>query len=918
MDEFSQDQASTSGWGDVTDELSSSTPIASVEEAVVYFEESVELLDSIADELLQQSAVRFLALANQLQSLAGDDEESALEPTALVISGANAIRDALADPDAADAAIELGELVESCQIADSEESDVGDLAWCDDSSDESEENIDDIATPSAEEIGILLSQIRNDSFDESSDHETAIEQQETFVEAHVAAVKSAAEDAEEPIDDFESVSPELREAFLDDAGSCLAAMEQALLRLETDSSDEDARTVLARELHTMKGASASIGLAALASYIHSVEEILGKATSDGEALPIEELLGCVDSIKARANGFTSKPETVAAKTPTDGETCATLGATDLSDHADDNESVRVNASRLNRLMDMLCELVLLRNERDSELAKLITVNESLVQNVSRLRMLGHHQHGSSRQRQSGQEFDLDDGTQVSDIANDVFECAQQLRKCYQPVSDGNTAVSDFIRKFQSELAELRRAPISGLFNRLRRAISDAARAEGKKVQVQFDGDQTGIDRSLQSSVFEPLLHIVRNSVSHGIETPEERTGAGKTIAGTIHLKAFAGPEILVVEIQDDGQGLDYEAIKRRGIQRGLIEPGASPSEQELAQLIFHPGFSTRETVTEVSGRGVGMDVVSSTLQRLRGWVEVNSCRGLGTTIRLSLPLQSMIQHSMLFRSCGQLFALPITSVQQADSSDATNTSVSIDLLLDLGRRSCVSDPEVLVVDLATKSESDAKGNRHHQTVSLLVDELVGPEEVVVRPLPNLLKHHPICSGATLSSVGEPALLLDAKRLIERAEMWHDDQGAAVDSDRHRETIQRVLVVDDSVTVRLRVVQSLRRYEIQIVQANDGQEAWDLIQEALDRDQAFATVFSDIDMPRMNGLELLARIKQHETNNQMPVILISGRTDEVIRQQATQMGALACLQKPLTDLTLDSIVQQLPLAFPSFH
>ena len=194
----------------------------------------------------------------------------------------------------------------------------------------------------------------------------------------------------------------------------------------------------------------------------------------------------------------------------------------------------------------------------------------------------------------------------------------------------------------------------------RRAVSDAARAEDKQVQLQLGGEETGIERSLQSRLFEPLLHIVRNSVSHGIEDPQQRLADGKPEQGTITLRAESGPDLLVIEVCDDGQGLDFDAIRRRGLERGLITPEVS-SHRELAQLIFHPGFSTRQTTNQVSGRGVGMDVVASTLQRMRGWVNVDSSEGEGTKIRLSLPLPSMIQHVMVFRAGGQLFAVPITS-----------------------------------------------------------------------------------------------------------------------------------------------------------------------------------------------------------------------------------------------------------------
>ena len=322
----------------------------------------------------------------------------------------------------------------------------------------------------------------------------------------------------------------------------------------------------------------------------------------------------------------------------------------------DDESVRVKSSQLNRLMDMLAELVMLRNRRETELAELQEIYHELIGSVSKMRLLSNEGHLESINSKS---------IQLSELANDVLEAAQHLRDCARPVSEGNTAVSQFIRQFRQELVELRRTPVSGLFRRLQRVVRDAAQTESKQVQLQLVGEDAGIERSLQQRLYEPLLHIVRNSVCHGIESPEERTQAGKPVVGTITLEAKSGADLFVIEIRDDGRGLDYDAIRRRGVERGLLAADQAASREELSQLIFRPGFSTRQTANQVAGRGVGMDVVASTLQRMRGWLEVDSEPKKGTRIRLSFPLPSVIQHAMVFRSAGQLFALPMQSVRTA-------------------------------------------------------------------------------------------------------------------------------------------------------------------------------------------------------------------------------------------------------------
>ena len=881
------------------------------------FAESVELLeeliDLIDDEDLQRAAVCFQQVAQLIEigdwcNVSESENEDAMR---LVAEGVAAVRVALSeDQEAADQATAEA-ITLSVEIAtrfgDQLAQTIEDDPWFTVGSKGNEpEDADESApqAPSAEEIGLLLSQLSPPTDQPASEHtkniDTSVSDQQPIADAP----------------DNDQVIDELREAFLDDAGSCLAAMEQAMLALESDPTDTRPLQDLGRELHTLKGASASIGLNRIAKFIHEVEDAIRVTESKGDTPDPQQLLGFVDSIREKVEAFRQpSPPQISPAPPTQSSPQTTqsptvqTAATPVVNHVNfdegqsDDETVRIKASRLNRLMDMLSELVMLRNERDSELANLMTINESLVESVSRLRMIQQAPQSQLRQdlkaaHQSEIGIDLDDGTQVADVASDILESAHQLRDCYEPVANGNHAVSQFIRNFRNELVELRRSPISGLFLRLRRAVSDAARSEEKQVKLKLEGETTGIDRSLQGRVFEPMLHIVRNSVSHGIESPAVRKAAGKTEFGTITMKAYSGPDLLVIEISDDGGGLDYDAIRRRGQERGLIAPNSSTSHEELAQLIFHPGFSTRDTANQISGRGVGMDVVAAALQRMRGWIEIDSIASQGTTIRLSLPLPSMIQHAMVFRSNGQLFAMPMQSVQSAGAPDKSYDLVHVNHLLGFGAESKTASPEMI---LFSGNGVCGEENASDQ-VAILVDEIVGPEEVVVRPLPKLFKQHPVCSGATLSSLGEPVLLLDPKQLVLAS------QNVDRTIDAETESRQKVLVVDDSATARLRVVNSLGRYGFDVVQARNGQEAWERLQE-----HQFAGVFSDIDMPRINGMQLLTKIKQDATQQDTPVTLISGRNEETIHQQATALGAVACLQKPISDTALDAVLQQMSLA-----
>ncbi len=785
-----------------------------------------------------------------------------------------------------------------------------------DSHDDGDE-LDNLVAPSADEISSLLTQLGNpaaphelpveNSAEENQTTPPAAQQSDQPAEGLARSFDQPAEGLAhsfaQPTVTVDSLDPELREAFLDDASGCVSSMEDALLRLESDPTDGESLNQMCRELHTLKGASASVGLSDLADQLHHLEDSLRDDQAAGRAPEIDALLKCVDSVRAQISGqddSAAQHEPAPAESPSAAENApatetpvqpAPAKINSFAEGPADDESVRVKSSQLNRLMDMLAELVMLRNRRETELSELQGVYHELIGSVSKMRLLSNEGQFESTGSKS---------LQLSEVANDVLEAAQHLRDCARPVAEGNTAVSAFIRQFRQELVELRRTPVSGLFRRLQRVVRDAAQAESKRVRLQLVGEDAGIERSLQQRLYEPMLHIVRNCVCHGIEDAAQRARLDKDPVGTITLEAKSGPELFMIEIRDDGGGLDYDAIRRRGVDSGLISANQVPSRQELAQLIFQPGFSTRQTANQVAGRGVGMDVVASTLQRMRGWLEVDSEPNQGTRIRLSFPLPSVIQHAMVFRSAGQLFALPMQSVQTA--GEVTKDSLCLTMSELLGGQPETASESYQRIVLARDSAAAHGKEEGTAPVTLLVDEIIGPEELVVRPLPSLLKQHPFCGGATLSGMGQTVLLLDAHRVIEsQSRRLRNVETASLGSDEEggRLAKPRVLVVDDSLSARKRVVRSLRRYPVDIVEAPDGKDALELLKR-----EQFDAVFSDMEMPHVNGMELLSELASDPQQNTPPVVIISSRNEEEFTARARELGANNYLIKPLTDEALD--------------
>ncbi|QEG20661.1 hybrid sensor histidine kinase/response regulator [Mariniblastus fucicola] len=747
--------------------------------------------------------------------------------------------------------------------------------------------------------------------------ETVSESEPTAVENEpVAPVESDSEPAQET-DVDEAAREELRadremlDAYLDDSLRCVAAMEAAALSLDASPSDKESIRAFCRELHTLKGASATVGLAGLASHLHNLENSLEEIFSGNAHVNPETLFEAIDFVRKEMDLLNPESEPVSAKlaatqqqtqihrtpdpqpaqfatvpnasmvSPVSASNSETPSPTSFA--SNDNSSIRIRAAQLDRLMDMLAELVVLRNRRENNASEFDLLYSELSRCSTRLSIVEeqaeHHSNNSV----------------VGEVSKDIEAVGRGFRALQKPVANDNAAITRFIRDFRQELMHLRRVPVSGLFGRLQRAARDAAKKEKKQVRVKVAGENTGLEQEVQERLYESLLHVVRNSVSHGIQSPYDRAAAGKDEAGTITLEASASAQLLVIEVRDDGNGVNYEAIRQRGIEKGLIAANHQTTNAELANLIFHPGFSTKQTASEISGRGVGMDVVATTLEQMRGRIEVESVTGKGTTIRLLIPRRTGIEHVMVFRSHEQLYALPMQSVVAAKKSrDGFDSLAKLAFSNKRDRQS----NNVLVVKCSGLS-GDSKESR----IAISVDELLGPEEVVVRGLPPMLRNHPLFCGITLSGSGEKVLLLETESVADYciAESDVDARTDATDDSR-----LKALVVDDSITARKHISKLLKSNGFAVVEAGDGLDAI----ETLHRSN-FELVVTDLDMPRLGGLELLADIRNGSYCS-APVIVVSSRDDAGFRQQALEYGARGFINKPVSKQQFQQQLEKLGL------
>ncbi len=744
------------------------------------------------------------------------------------------------------------------------------------------ENSDDHNNPSPDQLELLLSAVSKQTDLETHTIEPPSPRPSKQNEPQATRPTADTNDPPAVIEDND-----LREAFMDDASRGLNAMEQSSLAFEQNPQDREAVTQFGRELHTLKGASGSVGLSQLASEIHAAESELAKELSSEQTVDL--MLQTVDKVRDVIQQVSSGAGDNADPTGQPSGSRDVLDTVSYSAGSGEDSLIRIRASKLDRLMDMLAELVVLRNRRESHISELNEFNEELRLCADRL---SYFAEDPSRSENNAFNSSLT----LSELSKDINDLSSGIRHLQRPVNKDNVSISHFIRDFRHELMQLRRIPIAGLFNRVQRSARDAAKTEGKKLRFEIQGDDAGLERELQEKLFEPLLHIVRNAVSHGIESPDERRSRGKDPSGLVALEAQSNSQMVVITIGDDGGGLNYEAIRQRGLEKGLIKPNQFLNESELGKLIFHPGFSTRDAASEVSGRGVGMDVVMTTIQQMRGRIEIESTAGRGTTMTLSIPVRAGIEHVMVFRSGGQLFALPMQAVSKVSPFNLQNENiVPLSSVLGIQAPGTGSGKDVLML-------RNHERNRNARKFGFLVEEILGPEEVVIRKLPNLLQSHPLFSGLTLSGAGESALLLDADRLAKFNRNINAVPTGLENVDEENES-KRLLVVDDSMSARKLLSKKLLSYGFTVVEAADGIEGLEQI-----RNGQFDLVFTDLDMPRMGGLELLFDLQQGRHKDQK-VVVVSSRSVDEFRERAMELGAIDYLAKPVEDHHLKQLLEQ---------
>ncbi|WP_202803656.1 hybrid sensor histidine kinase/response regulator [Spirulina subsalsa] len=454
-------------------------------------------------------------------------------------------------------------------------------------------------------------------------------------------------------------------------------------------------------------------------------------------------------------------------------------------------------------------------------------------------------------------------------------------------------------------------PLSNIFQLFPRTVRDLAREQGKEVELIIEGGDTTADKRILEEMKDPLMHLIRNAVDHGVEPPEERERAGKSRQAHIWIKGYQTTSNIVIEVSDDGSGLNPETIKKTAVERGLYreEELATMTLNQVYNLIFLPGFSTQKFVTEVSGRGVGLDVVHTNVERLKGTLQVESTLGKGSTFRIQLGTTLATANVLLVSIHGIPHAIPIEFVE-------TTLLVALEDIFTLEGRETIAlnNQAVSVAHLANLLElkvsafdqlNETHERQQHQglpcvlikigddRLGLFVDELLDTQDVVLKPQSKLLKRVRNIAGATILGTGEVCMIVnpvDLMKSIQKSTRRATVAPVNNPKDKARKK-QVILLAEDSITIRTQEKRILEGAGYEVVTAVDGLDGWNKL-----KSRPFDAIVSDIQMPNLNGLELTTRIRQNKEYNELPIILVTSLASEEDRRRGVEAGANAYITK----------------------
>jgi chemosensory pili system protein ChpA (sensor histidine kinase/response regulator) len=530
---------------------------------------------------------------------------------------------------------------------------------------------------------------------------------------------------------------------------------------------------------------------------------------------------------------------------------------------------------------------------------------------------------------------------LTEISADITEVLTQLDGFVRRVDGDIDEFTKLAHRLQDEITQARMVPIGNLYTRLSRTVRDAAKAVNKKVELTLAGAETELDNNIIQQISDPLIHLVRNAVAHGLERDEERYALGKSDSGNIAVRAYHRGNHIYIEVEDDGRGIDYEKVRKTAVDHGLLsaEATAELNEKELLDLLFQPGFSTAPRKTELSGRGVGLDVVKANLAQLNGEIEIETQKAYGTRFTLKVPLTLIISQALFVRCGTSMFALPLAFVEEI-------RRLRVNEIEDVGGRllTKVRDvvTEIVRLDSALGLEPIQPINGYFRMVivnvagrqvGVVVEDVVRKDEIVIKSLGEFLRNLKMFPGATIAPDGSLILLIDVNRLVageaiehrplmttaNAARVFAPGSSAIANGAIPQEAIdfvpeeKLVVLVDDSISVRKFVGRMLEKAGYRVKLAADGLEALEIVTQT-----RCDLVVTDLEMPRTNGYELLSHLRQDPQTRNIPVMVVTSRAGAKHRDRAIKEGAAAFLTKPVQEDQFIAAISKLIGSPASMH
>jgi len=683
------------------------------------------------------------------------------------------------------------------------------------------------------------------------------------------------------------------EQFKTETREHLEKLNKGLLKLEKTPGDSTLLDEMMREAHTIKGSAGMLGYKRIADISHRMESGLQKALK-GELLlkkwHFDMLFKCVDSIPPLLEDKLTWEDKGMAR-PFVDDLCAEVDAAfsssgskkeagvihkpekvitplkspespQASSEPVHEDSMRVEIDKLNKLMNLSGELTVSKIRLDEIVRGIVLKSES--------------------RETTGETF-------------------KTLVKELKRVDENIQFVSSNI---QDEVMKVRMVPVAYLFNLFPRAMRDLAADSGKSVNIEIRGEEARLDKAIIDQMRDPIMHILRNSVDHGIEMPDERIKKKKSETGTITLNAYQIGSQVIMEVSDDGKGVDVDRVKAIAVQKNLIkkDDAASITDEQAFGFLFIPGFSTKTEVTETSGRGVGLDVVRERVAKLKGTIEIDSSKDSGMKITIKLPLTLAITECLLVTSGSETFAIPIDSVVETirielsgiKTVEAREAITVRGRILPLVRLSDIFNIQAKGI-VERKFFSAIVVQSVEKRIVLLVDTLIGRIDIVSKPLGDPVKNVKYIGGATILGDGRVILIVDIPSIIDSFEggviLRKRDDMAPKTAAPVKKRKKTILLAEDAMSTAMLEKNILESSGFSVVIARDGREAAEKASQ-----EKFDLVITDVLMPRMDGFELTAHLKSDKLYKDIPVIIVTTRESDADKRRGLEVGADAYILK----------------------